>query len=157
MSGESKEQELNMSTPLAERTVSESLPAAPVVRQPSTAYVKSKRLSEVRNSELGNQGKGPLDFEYKTAEDEDAVGDIDFKATTTTTPYKKLKKIGKKTTCMAFCLLFFGIGMIVTSFAVINQRQGSSNAFYLFLIIGIFAIIPGSYATYHVVGKFMGW
>jgi hypothetical protein len=126
---------------------------APMVRQPSAAYKNSKRLSEARNVQLGSLGMCAIDFEYKEPEGEDDVGEV----AVTATPYKKLKKIGKKTTCMAFCLTGFGLAMIITSFVVVNRISGSHNAFYLFLIIGICAFIPGSYATYHVIGKFLGW
>lgn len=126
---------------------------AEVGRKPSEAYKHSKRESKVRNIQLGAQGKTADDFEFKAADSEEE-GEI---TATTTTPYKKLKKIGKKTACMAFCLLGFGLAMIITSFIVIHQIKGSKNAFYLFLVIGVFAIIPGAYASYHVVGKFLGW
>jgi hypothetical protein len=126
---------------------------AEVGRKPSIAYKNSKRESHVRNLQLDAQGKSVSDFEFKTVDGEDDGAPI----TTTTTPYKKLLKIGKKTACMAFCLLSFGLAMIITSFVVIHQIEGSKNAFYLFLVIGIFAVIPGAYASYHVVGKFLGW
>lgn len=156
------EQELGLagtvSSPLAggEGSSSSFTPSmlAEVGRKPSSAYKSSKRESKVRNMQLGAQGKSVDDFEFKMAESEDDAGEI---VSTTTTPYKKLKKIGKKTACMAFCLLGFGLAMIITSFVVIHQIEGSKNAFYLFLVIGVFAIIPGAYASYHVVGKFLGW
>lgn len=137
----------------------ESAPAvaarpAELGRQPSAAYKNSKRESNARNLQLGAIGHTANDFEFKTAEGEDEVGEI---VSTTATPYKKLKKIGKKTACMAFCLLGFGLAMIITSFVVINDIKGSRNAFYLFLVIGICVIIPGAYATYHVIGKYLGW
>lgn len=150
--------EVSVASPL---TVGDSGPAsftptlmAEVGRKPSSAYKNSRRESQVRKIQLGAQGKTEHDFEFQTANGEDDVGEI---VSDTTTPYKKLKKIGKKTACMAFCLLGFGLAMIITSFIVIHQISGSKNAFYLFLVIGVFAVIPGGYASYHVVGKFLGW
>ena len=154
------EQELGLkstvASPLTNDTPATFTPTmmAEAGRKPSKAYRNSRRESHVRNLQLGAEGKGERDFEYKTGDSEDDEEEV---ISHTATPYKKLKKIGKKTACMAFCLLSFGLAMIITSFVVIHQIEGSRNAFYLFLIIGIFSIIPGGYASYHVIGKYLGW
>jgi hypothetical protein len=125
-------------------------------KRPSSAYLNSKKRNDTRTSALENAGVGPLDFEYRDGDDEtQAHVALDFKNTTSVTVMQKIRKIGKKTTCMAFCLLGFGIAMCVTSFLFTNHI--GDNGFILFLIIGICAIIPGSYATYNVVGKYLGW
>jgi hypothetical protein len=125
-------------------------------RQPSVAYLNSKRKSELQNKELESKGVGVLDYEYRDPLDEtESHIEINFKDTTKVTVYQKIRKIGRKTTCMAFCLLFFGIAMIITSFFYV--RQITANGFYLFLMIGVCALIPGSYASYWVTGKFFGW
>lgn len=137
-----------------------------VGRQPSAAYLESMRKSLAQPN---NGNLGPLDFEYRgllicsflcssyfledPLDETEAHIEVNFKKVTT---YQKIKKIGRKTTCMAFCLLFFGIAMIVTSFFYVRRVSGNGG-FYLFLLIGVCALIPGSYASYWVVGKFFGW
>jgi hypothetical protein len=123
----------------------------------SSAYRESKRLNDRESLDLERKGRGANDFEYRDPDDEtnDANLPRDFRNSTSVTFYQKIRRIGKKTTCMALCLLSFGIGMLITSFVFASRV--SNDGFYLFLLIGICAIIPGSYASYHVVGRFFGW
>lgn len=126
-------------------------------RKVSQAYLESKRINNRESLDLEKKGRGAHDFEYRDGDDEtsDPTLPQDFRNSTSVTFFQKIRRIGKKTTCMALCLLGFGIGMLVTSFVFASRV--SNDGFYLFLLIGICAIIPGSYASYHVVGRFMGW
>jgi hypothetical protein len=123
----------------------------------SDAYRESKRLNTRESLDLERKGRGANDYEYRDPDDEtnDEALPRDFRNSTSVTFSQKIRRIGKKTTCMAFCLLSFGIGMLITSFVFASRV--SDGGFYLFLLIGICAIIPGSYASYHVVGRFFGW
>lgn len=141
---------------------------------PSEAYIQSKRITQQRNIFLLREGKGPEDFDFMSDDDLEnptAAGGKSGK----TRPAKGVKAtaasggsnkssrtnhgraIGKRTTCMAGCLTSFGLAMIITSFVLVHRIEGARNAFYLFLIIGVVAIIPGSYASYNVLGNYLGW
>ena len=128
-------------------------------RGPSLAYMKSMKQSEFRKADLESKGIGALDFEYRDTmaeeEGDERVFSSSYKNSTTVTPYQRVKKIGRKTTCMALCLTAFGLGMVITSFFYL--RDVSTNGFYLFLLIGICSLIPGTYATYNIIGKYNGW
>lgn len=126
-------------------------------RKASQAYLESKRNNTRQSVDLEKKGQGPNDYEYRDPDDEtdDPQLPTDFRNSTSVTFYQKIRRIGKKTTCMALCLLSFGTAMLITSF-VFASRVGN-DGFYLFLLIGICAIIPGAYASYHVLGRFFGW
>lgn len=128
-------------------------------KKTSQAYLESKRNNRLQSVDLERKGKGPNDYEYRDADDEtnDDIQQLpqDFRNSTSITFYQKIRRIGKKTTCMALCLLSFGIAMLITSFVFASRV--SNDGFYLFLLIGICAIIPGSYASYHVLGRFFEW
>mmetsp|Transcript_10105 Transcript_10105/g.15320 ORF Transcript_10105/g.15320 Transcript_10105/m.15320 type:complete len:182 (-) Transcript_10105:127-672(-) len=125
-------------------------------KRPSAAYLESMKKSGNRNADLEKKGIGTLDYEYRDPDDEtESHIPIDFRNSTSITPMQKIRKIGKKTTCMAVCLLSFGLAMMITSFFYL--RHINDNGFVLFMIIGICSCIPGTYATYNVVGKYFGW
>ena len=119
-------------------------------RGPSLAYIQSKQRSTRTN-------QGALDFEYKDHGDETADIQMDLANSTAVTPIQKLRKIGKKTVSMAFCLLVFGTGMVISSFFYLKHINDGGKGFILFFMIGLCAIIPGIYATYNVIGKYNGW
>ena len=126
-------------------------------RKASQAYLESKRNNTRESIDLERKGKGPNDYEYRDQDDEtlDVNLPADFHNSTNITFYQKIRRIGRKTTCMALCLLSFGLAMIITSFVFASRV--SNDGFYLFLLIGVCSIIPGSYASYHVLGRFFGW
>ena len=153
--------EINTTNPLSDSLgmlpVEDELRLSTNGRKVSQAYLESKRINNRESLDLEKNGRGAHDFEYRDGDDEtsDSALPQDLRRSTSVTFYQKIRRIGKKTTCMALCLLGFGIGMLITSF-VFASRVGN-DGFYLFLLIGICAIIPGSYASYHVLGRFMGW
>jgi hypothetical protein len=158
----SKEMEINTTNPLSDglgmqEEDEEQQRLSSSGRKVSQAYLESKRINNRESLDLEKKGRGAHDFEYRDGDDEtnDTSLPTDFRNSTSVSFYHKIRRIGKKTTCMALCLLSFGIGMLVTSFVFASRV--SNDGFYLFLLIGICAIIPGSYASYHVVGRFMGW
>ena len=133
-----------------ESGVSDSELRTSLHRGPSLAYLQSKQRSTTTNH-------GALDFEYKDHGDETADIQNELRNSTAITPVQKLRKIGKKTVSMAFCLLFFGTGMVISSFFYLKHVNDGGKGFILFFMIGLCAIIPGIYASYNVVGKYNGW
>jgi hypothetical protein len=154
----SKEMEINTTNPLSDglgmSQEDEHQRLSSSGRKISQAYLESKKINNRESLDLEKNGRGAHDFEYRDGDDETALP-TDFRNSTSVSFYQKIKRIGKKTTCMALCLLGFGIAMIITSFVFASRV--SNDGFYLFLLIGVCAIIPGSYASYNVVGRFMGW
>jgi hypothetical protein len=140
--------------------------------RPSEAYIQSKRITKQRSTILKEEGKGPDDFDFMSDDDLEnpavagkgrASRGVKVTAASGTGLTKMrnqdnhTRAVGKRTACMACCLTSFGLAMIITSFVLVNQIKGAQNAFYLFLIIGVVAIIPGSYASYNVIGNLLGW
>lgn len=155
----SKEMEINTKNPITDgseevNTNDEELQRLSSTRKVSQAYLESKKINNRESLDLERKGRGANDFEYRDPDDETNLP-TDFRNSTSITFYQKIKRIGKKTTCMAVCLLSFGIAMLITSFVFASRV--SNDGFYLFLLIGICAIIPGSYASYHVIGRFFEW
>ena len=128
-----------------------------LAKKPSEAYMESRRKSSSMRRNLEKSGKSSLDFDFKDHEDETAHIPVDFNNTTSVSPIQKLRKIGKKTVCMASCLLIFGVSMMISSFFYLHHVQDGGKGFILFFMIGLCATIPGAYATYNIIGKYNGW
>lgn len=139
-------------------SISSSDLRASLSKKPSQAYLQSKLRNSTHREDLEKKGIGALDFEFKDHGDETADIAVDFRQSTTVTPIQKLRKIGKKTVCMAICLLSFGFGMIVSALLLLfHKSRDGGREFVLFFLIGLCAIIPGTYASYNILGKYMGW
>jgi hypothetical protein len=155
----------NIRNPLAVSTASEDDISVTSVdlrtslaKKPSQAYLESKMRNSTQRETLEKKGIGALDYEFKDHDDETADIPVDLRQSTTITPIQKLRKIGKKTVCMAICLMSFGFGMVVSAlFLLFHKSRDGGREFVLFFLIGLCAIIPGTYASYNVLGKYLGW
>jgi hypothetical protein len=121
----------------------------------SEAYRMSLQRSHVKGAILAEEGLGAGSFDFKDLEP-GGVEDVPARDVHLLPPAEKLRLIGRKTVCMAVVLTSFGIGMMVTSFFFI-RRHLNDRGFALFFVIGLCAVLPGFYACYNILGKYLGW
>mmetsp|Transcript_2366 Transcript_2366/g.4332 ORF Transcript_2366/g.4332 Transcript_2366/m.4332 type:complete len:189 (+) Transcript_2366:181-747(+) len=122
----------------------------------SDAYRMSLQRNNSLRAGLAAQGRGAHSYEFKDMDDPDADNLPDGCDVSQLPPAEKLRLIGRKTVCMAVVLTSFGIGMMVTSFFFIRKHL-NDRGFLLFFLIGLCAMLPGCYACYNILGKYMGW
>ena len=121
----------------------------------SDAYRMSLQRNNSLRAGLAAEGRGAGSYEFKDLDDPEAES-LPAEVVSKLPPAEKLRLIGRKTVCMAAVLTCFGIGMMVTSFFFIRQHL-NDRGFLLFFLIGLCALLPGCYACYNILGKFLGW
>lgn len=124
----------------------------------SSAYRLSLQRNQSKRAELAAKGLGDKSYEYKEYDPEDnsEVVHLPEDVISHLPPAEKLRLIGRKTVCMAVVLTCFGLAMMITSFFFIRKHLNDSG-FLLFFLIGFCALLPGLYASYNIIGKYMGW
>ena len=123
----------------------------------SSAYRLSLQRSQSLRKSLAAEGKGENSYEFKEYDPEDNSELVALPANISSLPpAEKLRLIGRKTVCMAIVLTCFGLAMMITSFFFIRKHL-NDRGFLLFFLIGLCALLPGIYATYNILGKYMGW
>ena len=136
----------------------------------SSAYRLSLQRNNSKRAELAAEGHDSNDFDFREYCEEEGdrqsasslgmhhppPGSGGEVALSRLPPAQKLRLIGRKTVCMAVVLTSFGLAMMVTSFFFI-RRHLNDRGFLLFFLVGVCALLPGLYACYNILGKYLGW